>query len=239
MLKKNPLRSNSDLSGAIKDGTEGMAQNMRCHRVGKIIAFNVANLTCDVELLELRVGVKKTEAITILVDCPLMIAGVADRNLTFGDIVGSECLVHFNDTDIDKWFETGEKYEPNTPRRHSLSDGFVELRPRSLPNKINYDNDAVVLCNGVTMVRMTADMALITNGTSIIRINPNNSIELVTPTASINLSGTTGKTTMVGDFSVTGSIDVTGDVTAGTVSLKSHVHSGVSTGTSNTGQPVG
>ena len=35
------------------------------------------------------------------------------------------CLVIFSDIDIDAWFQNGEASAPNSPRRHSLSDGFV------------------------------------------------------------------------------------------------------------------
>ena len=35
------------------------------------------------------------------------------------------CLVIFSDVDSDNWFETGEASAPNSPRRHSLSDGFA------------------------------------------------------------------------------------------------------------------
>ena len=38
---------------------------------------------------------------------------------------GDACLVIFSDVDIDNWFETGEASAPNSPRRHSLSDGFA------------------------------------------------------------------------------------------------------------------
>jgi len=38
---------------------------------------------------------------------------------------------------------------------------------------------------------------------------------------------------------ITGDLTVSGDVTAGGISLKSHVHSGVESGSSNTGNPVG
>ena len=38
---------------------------------------------------------------------------------------GDACLVIFSDIDIDAWFETGEASVPNSPRSHSLSDGFA------------------------------------------------------------------------------------------------------------------
>jgi phage baseplate assembly protein V len=43
---------------------------------------------------------------------------------------------------------------------------------------------------------------------------------------------------VVGDLTVSGSISADGDVTAGGISLRSHVHSGVQSGPSNTDPPV-
>ena len=38
---------------------------------------------------------------------------------------GDACLVIFADCDIDGWFESGEAEVPESPRMHSLSDGFA------------------------------------------------------------------------------------------------------------------
>lgn len=62
-----------------------------------------------------------------------------------------------------------------------------------------------------------------------INITSNNDINIVAGGGDINVTG---------DIHVTGSIDATGDIVASTVSLKTHLHSGVTTGGSNTGQPV-
>lgn len=254
MIRKTIIQSNSDLPNAIKESTEGLAQSMKCHRVGKIIKFNAASLTVDVELLELRVGLKKVEAITTILDIPLLINGTKNKNLTFGDIVGAEVLIHFNDTDIDKWFETGEKYEPNTSRRHNISDCFAELSPRSLPNVFAYDNGAVVLNNNNTKIRMTENTSIMTNGTAFVRIDEDNSVHISNSVASINLEkgiinitngsismSASGSTlTINGNLIVTGTITGQTDVLSGSsnISGKSHKHTGVTTGSGTSGTPT-
>ena len=55
-------------------------------------------------------------------------------------------------------------------------------------------------------------------------------------TPSFSLGGT-GSGACVSTF--TGSLKTTGDVVAGTVSLQSHVHTGVQSGNGTTGQPQG
>lgn len=47
-----------------------------------------------------------------------------------------------------------------------------------------------------------------------------------------------GNINVTGDIHVTGAIDATGDIVAGTVSLKTHIHSGVQSGGSTSGPPV-
>lgn len=54
--------------------------------------------------------------------------------------------------------------------------------------------------------------------------------------AVLELSG--GKIKITGDVEVTGKITSTGLIKGGTVTLQTHVHSGVQSGGSNTGQPV-
>ena len=48
----------------------------------------------------------------------------------------------------------------------------------------------------------------------------------------------TGDVSITGDLSVDGEITATGDVTGDGISLEHHVHSGVDSGSSNTGEPV-
>ena len=135
-----------------------------CHRVGKIIAFNKDELTCDVQLLELQAKpIGGTQSFAILKQLPLLIEGNDKAHLTWGNIVGSECLIHFNDRDIDNWFETGEAYEPNSTRMHNFSDGFVTLRPFSKIKVFQYDDEAVVLENQSSKIRITENTIQITN----------------------------------------------------------------------------
>jgi phage baseplate assembly protein gpV len=54
----------------------------------------------------------------------------------------------------------------------------------------------------------------------------------------VSLAVTTPLSTFNGDIQVNGKINTTGDVVAGTVSLKTHKHGGVASGGSQTGTPV-
>lgn len=206
--------SDIDESRILEASREMLAKDMKCHRIGKIVAFNSATLTCDVDLFDKMTHFGQAESYVTIPDLPLIIPATNSKHITFGDIVGSECIVHFNDVDIDNWFETGETYIPNSRRKHNLSDGFVELRPFNKTAVFTY------YTNGIE----------IKNGNSLIHINDDGSIEITNGSGVISMSGTT--------INITGDVNVSGDVKAGTVSLKNHIHSGVTSGSSNSGKPV-
>ena len=189
-------------------------KNLNCHRIGKIVAFNRNTLTCDVNILDKMTYFGKAESYITVSDLPLLIQGTDSKHITFGDIVGSECIVHFNDVDIDNWFETGENYIPSSCRKHHFSDGFVELRPFNKNAVFSYYSTGLEIKNGNTYIHL----------------NDDGTIEISNGNAKINMNGDT--------IAITGNVTATGDVTAGTISLKNHKHSGVSSGSSNTGTPI-
>ena len=214
-----------DEATLIEQQSDYTASNINCHRVGKIIAFHKEDLTCDVQLLELlptTTGGYLNYA--PLLQLPLIIEGTDTSWLTWGNIVGCECLVHFNDKDIDNWFTTGEEYEPNTIRTHNFSDGFVTLRPRNKLKVFQYDDQAVVLKNSDSMVRVTNNTIQITNNNLNMLIQ-NNTVTI------------TGNVVVNGNITATGTITGQTDVVASTISGKSHTHGGVQTGSGNTGVP--
>ena len=99
---------------------------------------------------------------------------------------------------------------------HDLSDGFVIPGPWSQAQKISGVSTSAV--------QLRSD-----DGAAFIELNPgSHNVKCETP----------------GDFSVKcknftveASASADADITAAGISLKSHVHSGVSTGSSNTGGP--
>lgn len=237
MIKDNKIYSDEpDLGLTLEFLAEKISSKFKCHRVGKIKKINTDRLTVDVELLDKGVYKGNVFEITELSDLPLLICGGVNSSLTFGNIVGCECLVHFNDTDIDNWYSTGENYEPNTGRQHDFSDGFVELRPYSLPKKTTYDMAGVVLCNGAIKIRLLDNGSLeFTNGSANIVMTGNTVMVTgnVDITGNANLVGDVtlnGKFTQTGDMSITGKIDATGLITSaedcisGGISGKLHTH---------------
>lgn len=193
---------------------DSVAKSLKCHRIGRITGFDSTTFLCKVQLLDKMTYLGQEESFVEIPSLPLVINGTKTSHITLGDIVGSECIVHFNDVDFDNWLETGESYTPVSRRKHDFADGFVELRPFNKTAVFSYYTSGLE----------------IKNGNSLIHLNDNGTIEITNGSATISMSGST--------IAITGDLTVTGDVTAGTVSLKTHVHSGVQSGSSNTGTPV-
>lgn len=203
-----------DLGQIIQKKCKELSQRLNCHRVGKIVAFNSDTFLCTVKLFDKLTYMGQEVDYSELPSLPLVVYGIPNKHLTFGNIVGAECIVHFNDTDMSNWLQTGEVYAPASARRHNFADGFVELSPRSLGKTFTYYASGLELKNGNTVIHLNDDGTVeITNGTSTITMNGN--------TVAIN-----GNVTISGDITATGTITGDTDVIAGTISGKTHVHTG-------------
>lgn len=210
-----------DLTKLLETFGRNLSTQFNCHRVGRITAFDSNTLICKVKLLDKFTFNGTEEDYVEFTNMPLLIYATETAGLTLGNVVGAECLVHFNDTDIDNWLLTGKAYAPNSLRRHDFADGFVELRPfdQLSAQKISYDSEGVALYNGSTKVRLKTD----------------GSIEITNGSAVLTMSG--GDVAITGNLSVSGTIAAATDVMTNNISLKTHKHGGVTSGNSSTGTP--
>lgn len=117
---------------------------LNCHRIGIIQSFNSSNQTATIQLVDKKViaGYEGTKfkTISVLVDCPVYIhsggGGWINQPITTGD----ECLVLFNDRNIDLWFSNGNIQPPENSRTHSLQDGLAIVGFHSQLKKLtNFD----------------------------------------------------------------------------------------------------
>ena len=106
-------------------------EDLNCHAVGTITAFNATLQTASVQLSIPRVVNGKVIPYPLLTDCPVFVPSGGGAALTFPIAAGDPCLVLFNDRDLDNWFTTGNMTPPNSNRMHSLSDGLVLVGVRN------------------------------------------------------------------------------------------------------------
>jgi Phage protein Gp138 N-terminal domain/GpV Apex motif len=191
-------------------------KEINCAKVGVIQSWSPSTNTVVVKIAQQQVtsvaqdGTRTLAEYPLLLTVPVAFPGGGGFTLTFPIAVGDECLVVFNDRELDNWFSSGAGLPPTTARIHDISDGVAFVGLRSSPRAL------ASISSSTTQLRSD-------DGTTFVEIAGGGIINAVAPT-SINF------TTPV--------LNVTGDVVAGTISLKHHIHSGVQTGGGNSGQPV-
>jgi len=187
---------------------------------GIIQSFSAEHMTCTAQPAIMAKlfndGTVTDVALPLLVDCPVQFPAGGGCSLTFPVASGDECLVVFSSRCIDAWWQSGGVQTQAEMRMHDLSDGFVLLGVRSIPR--------VIPSISATAVQLRSD-----DGLAFVELNPT--------THAVNITSP-GDTNITGNLNVTGTITATVDVVGGGKHLKTHVHSGVQSGGSNTGAPV-
>lgn len=141
---------------------------LNCHHIGTIEDFNELNQTATVSInysktfltFDSTAGFSQTTFnYPNILQAPVIILGGGSGSLTFPIKSGDECLVIFNDRDIDHWFATSDANSPtDTPRLHSFSDALVLIGVNSFENWIvGYDTDAVALSNDSNFLKIYDD----------------------------------------------------------------------------------
>lgn len=194
---------------------------------GIIQSFDPVAMTCTVQpsikgQIRLQSGEAQSVALPLLVDCPVQFPAGGNCTLTFPVAKGDECLVVFASRCIDSWWQSGGVQEQAELRMHDLSDGFVLLGFRSKPRTLaNVSTSAAQLRSD--------------DGTTIAELNPSAKTITLSAPGGVTINA---NTQINGNLSVSGTITAAVDVIGAGKSLKSHVHGGVSPGSSNTGTPV-
>lgn len=183
---------------------------------GIIQSFNSSALTCTVQPAITGKARQPDGAISeiqlpLLQDCPVVFPGGGGCILTFPLVAGDECLVVFASRCIDSWWQLGGVRGQAEYRMHDLSDGFVIPGPRSTPR--------ATTAAGKTQLRTENSSAIIEIENGKIRLKGNVTVE-----GNVNISG---------DLTVSGTTR-----TNSTLNLNTHRHTGVTTGSGNTGTPT-
>ena len=125
----NKQQNPPDLTAVLKELERSVMVKMNCVNVGVIQDFDSADQTASV-----RIGLKKvvnieadgTKVISerpVLLKCPVVIMGGGGTYITHPISAGDECVVLFNDRELDNFWATGEPSAPNTGRVHVIVTG--------------------------------------------------------------------------------------------------------------------
>lgn len=204
----------NDSEEAFRLGLDGRQSTLWTAMPGIVKSVNFSQMTVEVQPA-IQGSVTNDANVTtyvnlpLLVDVPICFPSAGGFTITLPIAIDDEVLVIIASRCIDAWWQQGGIQIPMEMRMHDLSDGFAIPGPKSLPNVI-------------PSISTTGAQIRNNSGTTYIEIAADGKIKLVSPSS----------------IEITGDLNVSGDVKAGTVSLKTHVHSGVTVGTGVTGGPV-
>ena len=173
--------------------------NFNCHHIGTVQSFDTENQTATATInykktyfqLDRASGLYKSILVDypILVDCPVICLGGGKGALMFPIAQGDECLISFNDRDIDTWFQGATGAAVATGRLHSFSDGIITVGVRSLANVLtDYDPARVVLRNKDAKIALGETLIKIANDTQDIKTILNDLISKIEGLTSVPLS---------------------------------------------------
>jgi hypothetical protein len=158
-------------------------------------------------------------AIPPLPNIPVMFPRGGGFSITFPLEAGDEGVLVFSDMAIDSWWQSGGTQNKQVERRrHDLMDGMFFPTSGSQAKKLsNYRTDSLEVRSddGQRTIRVTSSEIYITpdGGTTQLIVSP---------------SG----------IALTGAVTVSGSLSVNSKDFGTHVHSGVTTGSGDTGPPV-
>jgi hypothetical protein len=149
-VQQNLIPNEPELKDLLALHKKDIFLSMNCHAIATIQSFDPTKQTASATVNYKKTYFKPDTAGVYrpvlvdypqLIDCPVIFLGGGGSVLTFPVAAGDECLVMFNDRDMDKWFQGASSSAVATPRLHSFSDAIIMVGLRSLANSVE-DFDA-------------------------------------------------------------------------------------------------
>ena len=106
---------------------------MCCVQIGTIQSYdNVKNSAQVTVNFKRKYATGEIIDYPVLGDCPVFVLGGGGAQISMPIAKGDECIVLFNDRNIDNWWLSGRVEPPSDTRCHSIADGIVIVGIRSL-----------------------------------------------------------------------------------------------------------
>lgn len=152
----NPRKAGTlSMADVLDDQKRQTKLDMNCIKVGVIQSFNPSNQRAAIQIAYKQVkdilddGTKVYQEYPVLLDCPVITLFGGVDIISLPVQAGDNCLVFFNDNEIDQWATNGTG-NPQTFRMHDLSDAIAIVGIRPLSNVItNYLANGIRLSHGV------------------------------------------------------------------------------------------
>lgn len=208
------------LSEALAAVREELLAELRVSMPGEIVQYDHTQQLAQVKpLLSRRYRDGEVQELPLVNDVPVVWPRSGGAAITLPVNPGDSCLLVFADRSLDRWLSTGGTVAPGDGRKHHLSDAvaIMGLVPFAFEGAAPDNTHLRVTYAGSTI-------SIAQDGS--VDVESGNVATVKAPSIVLD-----------GDVSVTGSVTATGDVTGDGISLASHTHGGVQSGSSNTGAP--
>ena len=142
-----------NLDDLLSESRDAVFSNLNCVQVGKLEKVN-DDQTVEIKIQFLRrLPDGKTSKYPLLVDCPYQVVSGGGAYWDMPIKKGDDCLVLFNDRNIDDWWDTANVAVPADTRKHSISDGFalVGINPKTKAFVRDGNNVRLVVPSGMKM----------------------------------------------------------------------------------------
>lgn len=134
--------------------------------IGIIQSFDAANQSVTIQLALKTVvsespdGTRTLQERPLILECPAVILSGGGAYVGLPIQAGDNCIVMFNDREIDNWFQNGGIQTPTTYRTHDISDAFALVGIRNMTTALaNYLTDGVRLFfNATSKIDITNDL---------------------------------------------------------------------------------
>lgn len=169
----------ADLTQTISAAGTKTAMDINCMRIGVVQEFYPENLTAQIMLVDKKLMGLNPDGSQVLEEYPPIYAKVCYCNpfCTFPLTQGMECILLFNDRELETWFINGGSNIQAYPRMHDLTDAIAIVGIRSLPQMIQILTDCLHLFYGQSDLQLKAQQAVLNspqidlNGTNAVNVN--------------------------------------------------------------------
>lgn len=236
-IPESKIKLPGNLATLLEVFSREISRNLNCVQIGTIESFNTANQTAEVSINFKRLINNELREYAVLLDVPCVVMNGGGGGISFPIAKGDNCVILFNDRDIDNWYASGAVMEPNSARTHSMSDAIAIVGINSLATSISdYLASGTKIWYGGAMIKLENSTITIENGAGGTVVLSGGNITVTGAkvdinAAAINLNGVvTAPTVNAGTMAVSGVFTV-----QGTDIGPNHTHSGVQGGSGSTG----
>lgn len=161
------VQTDPALSDVLFQLKRDLSLSINCCLVGTIQSYSALKNTAKVSInFQREMNTGEVLNYPVLEDCPVFILSGGDSFVSCPIVAGDECLVLFNDRNLDNWWVTGLTSVPADTRAHSIADGIVLVGINSLGNAVATPANSVCVNGGskkVSIKNSSKDLLTILN----------------------------------------------------------------------------